>query len=147
MNDPYRLQRFVEAQDPVFEQVLRELAAGEKETHWMWFVFPQIEGLGQSETARKYSIRSREEARAYLDHPVLGPRLLQCTRLVAGVEGRSAERIFGHPDNLKLRSCMTLFGAVASEDQVFGDVLQKYFGGEADALTLERLRGLPPGGP
>jgi uncharacterized protein (DUF1810 family) len=135
----YSLQRFVDAQDPVFEQVRRELRAGCKESHWMWFIFPQIEGLGHSPMASRYAISSREEAEAYLAHPILGARLQECTRLVNLVEGRSVESIFGYPDNLKFRSCMTLFAHVATDTQIFEDAIRKYFGGEFDRLTLDRL--------
>ncbi|MGB7542018.1 MAG: DUF1810 domain-containing protein [Burkholderiales bacterium] len=140
MNDPHDLQRFVDAQAPVFEQVCAELREGRKRSHWMWFVFPQIKGLGHSETARRFAISSREEAEAYLQHPVLGPRLRECTRLVNLVEGRSIEQIFGHPDDVKFRSSMTLFAHVASGNPVFQEALQKYFGGKRDdRLTLGRL--------
>jgi uncharacterized protein (DUF1810 family) len=140
VNDPHDLQRFVDAQAPVFEQVCAELREGRKRSHWMWFVFPQIKGLGQSEAARRFAISSPEEAEAYLQHPILGPRLRQCTRLVNLVEGRSIEQIFGHPDDVKFRSSMTLFAHVASENRVFQEALQKYFGGKPDEhLTLERL--------
>lgn len=139
VNDPFNLQRFVDAQEGVFEQVLSELRAGCKQGHWMWFVFPQTEGLGHSPTARMYAISSREEAEAYLKHPILGPRLRECTRLVTLVEGRSIHQIFGYPDDLKFRSCMTLFAHATSDNQAFRDALQKYFGGEFDRLTLDRL--------
>jgi uncharacterized protein (DUF1810 family) len=139
MNDPYDLQRFESAQDPVFEQVCTELREGEKRSHWMWFIFPQLRGLGHSQMAVRFAISSREEAEAYLRHPVLGPRLQECTRLVTLVEGRSISQIFGHPDDLKFRSSMTLFASVASDNQIFKDALQKYFAGEFDRLTLERL--------
>ena len=140
MNDRYDLERFVKAQDPVFEQVCAELRAGRKRTHWMWFIFPQFKGLGHSETARKFAISSRQEAEAYLKHPILGPRLRTCTQLVIEVEGRSIEGIFGYPDDLKFHSSMTLFaGATADENQIFKDALQKYFAGELDPLTTERL--------
>ena len=138
MNDQ-RLQRFVDAQDPVFEQVRRELRAGRKESHWMWFIFPQIEGLGQSPMASRYAISSREEAEAYLKHPILGPRLRECTRLVNLVQRRSVEEIFGYPDNLKFRSCMTLFAHVTTDNQIFEDAVRKYFGGDFDRLTFDRL--------
>ena len=140
MSDPYNLQRFVDAQEPVFEQVLLELQQGRKRTHWMWFIFPQIKGLGHSEMARKFAISSREEAEAYLEHPVLGPRLKECTRLVTLVEGRSINQIFGSPDDMKFRSSMTLFANATSDHQVFKDALQKYFAGEPDRLTVERLK-------
>jgi uncharacterized protein (DUF1810 family) len=140
MTDPYDLQRFVAAQDPVFDQVRAELRAGCKRSHWMWFVFPQIEGLGLSPMAQKYAISSRAEAAAYLDHPILGPRLRECTRLVTAVEGRSAGDIFGYPDDLKFRSSMTLFAHAASDNKLFTDALQKYFTAGFDPLTLERLQ-------
>ncbi len=133
------LERFVEAQEPVIEQVLAELRAGRKTSHWMWFVFPQIRGLGHSPTAQHFAIASRGEAEAYLRHPVLGPRLRQCTHLVNAIWRRSIEEIFGYPDHLKFHSCMTLFANVAADNQVFVDALNKYFGGEQDPLTLERL--------
>lgn len=139
MSDPYHLQRFVEAQDPVYEEVRSELRQGRKDGHWMWFIFPQIKGLGSSSAARIFAISSLEEAEAYLEHPILGPRLRECTRLVNLVEGRSIRQVFGYPDDLKFRSCMTLFAHATPENQVFRDALQKYFGGEFDALTLERL--------
>lgn len=133
------LERFVEAQEPVIERVLGELRAGRKASHWMWFVFPQIRGLGHSPTAQRFAISSRAEAEAYLRHEVLGPRLRECTRLVNAVEGRRVEEIFGYPDHLKFHSCMTLFAHAAADNQVFLDALRKYFGGEEDSLTLERL--------
>jgi uncharacterized protein (DUF1810 family) len=139
MNDPFDLQRFVKAQNPVYEQVCAELRAGQKEGHWMWFVFPQLRGLGHSAMAIAFGIASRQEAAAYLDHVVLGPRLRECTRLVNILEGRSISQILGYPDDLKFRSSMTLFATVASDNQVFNDGLQKYFGGEPDRLTLEQL--------
>ncbi len=137
MNDP--LQRFVDAQNPVFEQVCVELRQGRKQTHWMWFIFPQIKGLGSSQMATKFAISSRQEAEAYLKHSVLGPRLRECTRLVNQVEGRSVNQIFGYPDDLKFRSSMTLFASTSCENAIFKDALQKYFGGEPDRSTLERL--------
>ena len=139
MNDAHDLQRFVDAQDAVYEKVLGELRNGRKETHWMWFIFPQLRGLGQSRMATLFGVTSREEAEEYLKHPVLGPRLRECTGLVNLVEGRSINQIFGAPDDLKFRSSMSLFASVAAENQIFQDALQKYFGGEADPLTLERL--------
>jgi len=137
--DPYDLQRFVDAQDPVYQRVCAELRNGRKDTHWMWFIFPQIRGLGSSSTAAAFAIESREEAEAYLAHPVLGPRLRECTGLVNQVEGRSAEQIFGYPDVLKFRSSMTLFASAASDNQIFQDALEKYFGGEPDPRTLKLL--------
>jgi uncharacterized protein (DUF1810 family) len=139
MNDPHNLQRFVDAQNPLYEQVCTELRDGQKRGHWIWFVFLQLRGLGSSAMATAFGISSRQEAAAYLDHPVLGPRLRECTRLVNLFEGRAIDQIFGYPDDLKFRSSMTLFASVASDDQVFRDALQKYFGGEPDPLTLERL--------
>lgn len=133
------LERFVQAQEPVIEQVLAELRAGRKTSHWMWFVFPQLRGLDRSPTAQHFGIASRAEAEAYLRHPVLGPRLRQCTQLVNAVRKRSIEEIFGYPDNLKFRSSMTLFANVTADNRVFVDALDRYFGGEHDPLTLERL--------
>jgi uncharacterized protein (DUF1810 family) len=130
----------VDAQAPVFERVRSELRAGRKASHWMWFVFPQVEGLGSSELARRFAISSREEAEAYLAHPVLGPRLLECTRWVNLVERRPIGQIFGSPDDMKFRSSMTLFAHVAPGSGVFQEALQKYFGGQPDPATLERLR-------
>lgn len=139
MNDPHNLKRFVEAQDRVFEQALSELRAGRKTGHWMWFIFPQIAGLGRSETARKFAIASRDEAEAYLQHPILGPRLRECARAVCRLEGLSAYQIFGHPDDMKFRSSMTLFSKVAADNDIFEEAIRKYFRGEFDNLTLERL--------
>jgi uncharacterized protein (DUF1810 family) len=141
MHDPYNLSRFVEAQNPVYEQVLRELRQGCKTSHWMWFVFPQIQGLGHSFMARKFAISSLEEARAYLQHEVLGPRLRECTALVNDTSGRTIHQIFGSPDDLKFHSCMTLFAAAAAADadSVFRQALGKYFSGERDALTIPLL--------
>jgi uncharacterized protein (DUF1810 family) len=139
MADEFDLQRFVKAQEPVVAQVARELAAGRKESHWMWFVFPQLKGLGHSAMARRFGLGSLDEARAYLVHPVLGPRLLAWTALVHRVEGRSANAIFGTPDDLKFRSSMTLFAAARPEEPAFRDALAKYFGGESDRRTIELL--------
>jgi uncharacterized protein (DUF1810 family) len=133
------LERFVQAQEPVIEHVRAELRAARKTSHWMWFVFPQLEGLGHSPMARRFAIASREEAEAYLAHPILGARLRECTRLVNAIEGRGIEEIFGYPDYLKFRSSMTLFAQAASDDRIFTDALRKYFAGEYDPLTLERL--------
>jgi uncharacterized protein (DUF1810 family) len=138
-DDPFDLDRFVSAQDPVYSTALAELQAGRKTTHWMWFVFPQIEGLGYSSTSRFYSIKSMEEVRRYLEHPVLGARLAECVEAVLAVEGRSASEIFGYPDDLKLKSSMTLFANVAGPGSVFVRVLEKYFGGERDPRTLHLL--------
>lgn len=142
MTDPHDLQRFVLAQDPVYTEVCAELAAGAKTSHWMWFVFPQLKALGHSATAQHFGIASRAEALAYWQHPVLGPRLKACSELVVAVEGRTALQIFGSTDQLKFRSCMTLFAQVAPQEPVFNQALAKYFGGEADARTLELLASL-----
>jgi uncharacterized protein (DUF1810 family) len=139
MEDPYNLQRFVDAQAPVIEQVLRELRAGHKNSHWMWFIFPQLRGLGRSPVAVKYALASRKEAEAYLQHKVLGRRLRDCTRLVNLVEGKSISEIFGYPDDLKFHSSMTLFASVASDKRIFSDALGKYFAGKLDPLTTELL--------
>jgi uncharacterized protein (DUF1810 family) len=138
-HDRYALQRFVEAQDPVYETVLAELRAGAKRSHWIWFVFPQVRGLGHSATAARYGISSLDEARAYLADPVLGPRLRECARLVAGIDGRSADDIFGWPDNLKVRSSMTLFAQATDENAEFRAVLDKFYDGEDDPATIELL--------
>jgi uncharacterized protein (DUF1810 family) len=139
--DPYGLERFVAAQDAggTYARAVAELRRGSKESHWMWFVFPQIAGLGHSPTARHYAISSLDEARAYLAHPVLGARLTECAGLVAGISGRTAEQVFGGIDAVKLRSCMTLFHHAAPGEQVFRDVLDQYFGGQADPATEERV--------
>jgi uncharacterized protein (DUF1810 family) len=139
MNDPHRLQRFVDAQEPVYERVLAELRAGRKASHWMWFVFPNVAGLGKSEIAKKFAIASRQEAVAYLQHPTLGPRLEECTRLVNLVENASLADIFGYPDDLKFRSCMTLFAQVTEDNGVFLTALAKYCGSEFDPATLAKL--------
>ena len=137
--DPYNLDRFMKAQAGIFPQVLSELQAGRKTSHWMWFIFPQIRGLGRSPTAIEYAISGLDEARSYLQHPVLGPRLEQCTRLVLAVEGRSVEQIFGSPDDMKFKSCMTLFAKASPGNEMFLNALQKYFNGSGDHLTLDRL--------
>jgi uncharacterized protein (DUF1810 family) len=139
VNDPYNLERFVQAQNRVFEDVRAELRQGRKQSHWMWFVFPQIKGLGSSHTAQFYAISSRDEAEAYVRHPVLGPRLMECTKLLTQVDGRSIEEILGYPDNLKFSSSMTLFAHATPDNQVFLDALDKYFGGQFDARTLQNL--------
>ena len=139
MDDTYNLQRFIEAQDMVYPGVVEELQRGKKLSHWMWFIFPQIAGLGHSETAQRFAIRSLEEGRAYLNHPLLGERLINCTCLVNDVAGRSAGQIFGHPDDLKFRSSMTLFNAVDDTVTAFTRALERYFGGEPDTLTLDIL--------
>ena len=132
------LDRFVEAQDGLYADALAELRAGRKRTHWMWFVFPQIAGLGSSPTAQRYAIASLDEARAYLAHPVLGPRLRECAEALLAVEGRSAREILGHPDDLKLRSSMTLFAGAADDPALFQAVLDRYDDGP-DPLTLTLL--------
>jgi uncharacterized protein (DUF1810 family) len=134
------LHRFVQAQDRVDASVRDELAAGRKRSHWMWFVFPQLKGLGHSETAQYYGIASRREATAYWRHPVLGPRLRQCTALVLAAHGKSAHDIFGTPDDLKFHSCMTLFAAIAPDEPMFDQALARFFGGQPDGRTLALLR-------
>lgn len=141
MTDPFDLNRFVQAQNPAFGAVQAELARGRKQTHWMWFVFPQVAGLGFSAMSQRYAIGSRAEAEAYLAHPVLGPRLIECTRLVLAVDGRTINAILGAPDDSKFRSSMTLFGTVSNEP-VFDVALAKYFAGERDGATLEILSNL-----
>lgn len=135
----YDLQRFVDAQDPVWDAVTKELRAGRKQTHWMWFVFPQLAGLGRSATAQHFGIADRTEAQLYLSHEVLGPRLKKAATLVSRIDGRSVEQIFGFPDDLKLQSCMTLFAEVGEGTDVFEAVLQKFFDGESDVRTLDFL--------
>jgi uncharacterized protein (DUF1810 family) len=137
--DPFDLQRFVDAQDHVYDTVLRELRDGRKRSHWIWFIFPQLRGLGRSPTAIHYGIASRDEAAAYLAHPVLGPRLRQCTRLVTEIDGRSVEEVFGWPDNLKVRSSMTLFARSTDDNADFLAVLEKLYDGEEDPVTVDRL--------
>ena len=139
MTDKFDLERFVKAQEATFDSALAELKAGLKETHWMWFIFPQVSGLGSSEIARRFAIKSIEEAREYLEHPVLGPRLKRCAQALLGIEGKSATDIFSSPDDLKLRSSMTLFSFLAGKDSVFQSVLDKYFDGEPDRRTIDLL--------
>ncbi|HEY1840567.1 MAG TPA: DUF1810 domain-containing protein [Mycobacterium sp.] len=138
-SDPFDLQRFVDAQDRVYPEVLDELRGGRKRSHWIWFIFPQIAGLGSSATAARYAISSLEEARAYLRHDVLGPRLHECTRLVNAVRDRSIGEIFGSPDDMKVRSSMTLFARATDDNGDFVQLLEHYYEGEVDPLTLERL--------
>ncbi len=138
-NYSYDLQRFVDAQNGCFERVCEELREGHKQSHWMWFVFPQISGLGHSPMANRYAISSRKEAEAYLRNPILGPQLRHCTQLVVLVKGLTIEEIFGNPDYLKFRSSMTLFANATSENQIFKDALQKYFAGEPDQVTIDLL--------
>lgn len=135
----FNLARFVDAQEDVFDVALAELRRGHKRTHWMWFIFPQVEGLGNSATSRKYAIRSLDEARAYLSHPALGRRLLECCRAILSVEGRSASEIMGYPDDLKLRSSMTLFALADDSHPEFRRVIDRYFQGQSDQRTLELL--------
>jgi len=138
-NDPYDLQRFVDAQNHCFERVCRELSEGHKQSHWMWFIFPQLKGLGHSAMANRYAISSRQEAEAYLKHPILGSRLRHCTELVMQVDGRSIDQIFDPPDDLKFRSSMTLFASTATANKIFNGALQKYFAGKPDQFTIDRL--------
>lgn len=137
--NPDTLERFVHAQEPAIERVRAELRAGRKTSHWMWFVFPQIQGLGHSPMAQRFAIASLAEAEAYLRHPLLGPRLRECTALVNAVAGRSIEEIFGYPDHLKFHSSMTLFAHATGDNQVFVDALDKYFAGTENKPTLDRL--------
>ncbi len=139
MSKPYELERFVRAQQPVYEQVIEELRTGRKRSHWMWFIFPQIKGLGRSEMAMRYAISSKEEAAAYLAHPILGPRLEQCTQLVLSIQGKSLHEIFGDPDDMKFRSSMTLFASVAGPASVVQACLNKYCGNQPDPATIAKL--------
>ncbi|MEP9389554.1 DUF1810 domain-containing protein [Mesorhizobium sp. KR9-304] len=139
MSGSFDLDRFMHAQGPVMAQVRAELKAGRKTTHWMWFVFPQLAGLGSSHYAQLYAISSLDEAKAYLAHPVLGPRLIECTGLVNVVDGRTAHDIFGSPDDLKFHSSMTLFALAVPDEPAFGAALSKYFGGKRDSRTLDLL--------
>lgn len=141
--DPHQLSRFVQAQEHHYRQVLNEIRSGRKCSHWMWYIFPQFDGLGFSSTSQYYAIKSRAEAEAYLNHPVLGPRLVECAEAALNVEGRSALEIFGSPDEMKLRSCATLFACVAPTGSVFDRLLAKYFLGERDGKTLHLL-GIAP---
>jgi uncharacterized protein (DUF1810 family) len=139
LSDPFDLQRFVDAQRDAYARAVAELRSGRKQSHWIWFIFPQIFGLGHSETAQRFAITSRAEAAAYLAHPLLGPRLCECTGLVNALDGLSAHDIFGSPDDLKFRSSMTLFAAAAEDMSLFEEALRKYYGGVGDPLTLARL--------
>ena len=140
MEDPFNLQRFVEAQRDEINIVRTELAGGRKQSHWMWFIFPQLRGLGQSWAANHYGISGSAEAEAYLDHPRLGPRLIDCTQLVNHIKGRSAEEIFGDIDAMKFRSSMTLFSVAAEDQTIFHDALEQYFSGQRDVRTIELLK-------
>jgi uncharacterized protein (DUF1810 family) len=142
MGDPFNLERFVDAQAPVYQQARRELEAGRKQSHWMWFVFPQIAGLGQSAMSIRFSIASLDEAKAYLAHPVLGPRLRECTRLALDVEGKTAREIFGSVDEMKFRSSVTLFARASPEHVVFERCVDKYFAGKPDPMTLATIEYL-----
>jgi uncharacterized protein (DUF1810 family) len=139
-SDPFDLQRFVDAQSRVYAHVVDELRAGRKRSHWIWFVFPQIAGLGSSATAAHYAVSSLDEARAYLRHEVLGPRLRECAQLVNAIQGRTIRQIFGSPDDMKVRSSMTLFARATHDNADFVEVLARYYDGEEDPLTLARLR-------
>lgn len=139
MSDPFNLQRFVDAQEPVYPRVVAELRAGRKQSHWMWFIFPQIAGLGFSAMARRYAIRSRAEATAYLAHPLLGMRLRECTALVNAVTGKDIHSILGSPDGMKFKSSMTLFAKVMPNNADFLAALDKYYGGEFDPATIAKL--------
>ena len=141
MNDIHNLNRFLDAQNPVYESVLNELKNARKQGHWMWFIFPQIVGLGKSPTARTFAIKSTDEAKAYWKHPVLGARLRECTSILLELQDPSAEQIFGYPDVLKFRSSMTLFASI-TENQLFQDALDKFYDGKPDPLTLKILRSL-----
>jgi uncharacterized protein (DUF1810 family) len=137
--DPYDLNRFVQAQEDDYERALSELKSGRKRSHWMWYIFPQFDGLGFSTTSKRYSIKSVAEAKAYLSHPILGPRLTECVEAVLSVEGRSAHEIFGSPDDMKLRSCATLFASISPKSSIFDQLLEKFFQGERDGKTLRLL--------
>jgi uncharacterized protein (DUF1810 family) len=139
MDDPFDLKRFADAQSTEYDDALAELRAGRKRGHWIWFIFPQLKGLGRSAASEYYGIGSVEEARAYLRHPVLGTRLKECTEMVNRIEGSTVEEIFGFPDNLKFRSSMTLFARAAEDGSPFETALEKYFDGEPDAKTIELL--------
>ncbi|WP_254510884.1 DUF1810 domain-containing protein [Anatilimnocola floriformis] len=139
MPDPFDLQRFVNAQAEDFANALAEVQAGEKVSHWMWYIFPQFRGLGFSSMSQQYAINSREEAEAYLQHKVLGPRLIRCVLAALEVQGKSARQIFGSPDDMKLKSCCTLFDAVSLPGNVFEQLLARYYAGERDAKTLQLL--------
>jgi uncharacterized protein (DUF1810 family) len=140
-HDPHNLSRFVQAQEGgVYEQALAEISSGSKQSHWMWYIFPQFAGLGLSSTSRLYSIKSIAEAKEYLSHPILGPRLLECAAAALSVQGRTALEIFGSPDDMKLRSCATLFGHVSPPGSVFDQLLDKYFQGGREDKTLRLLR-------
>ncbi len=139
MTDLYNLQRFIDAQDPVYDTVLSELRAGDKRTHWIWFIFPQLKGLGQTVTSQKYGISSLDEAKAFLAHPVLGVRLRDCTEIINNLSDRPIKSILSFPDDLKFRSSMTLFAQATDDNQLFLDALKKYYNSEFDQLTLDKI--------
>ena len=141
--DPHNLRRFIEAQEGVYEQALAEIRAGRKRSHWMWFIFPQIAGLGFSPTSQHFAIRDRAEAEAYLAHPILGSRLTECCEALLALKTNSASDVFGHPDDLKLKSSTTLFALMSREESVFHRVLQRFFRGETDPRTVQLMGGLP----
>jgi len=139
-DDPYNLNRFLESQDGVYSTVLSELKSGNKQSHWMWFIFPQVAGLGRSPTSQYYTIKSKQEAEQYLEHPILGARLKECSEILLGIENKTAREVFGRPDDLKLRSAMTLFASLTEPGSVFDNVLGKYFQGSRCQRTLTFLK-------
>jgi len=141
-DDRFDLTRFISAQEMVYGRVFSELRNGRKRTHWMWFIFPQIDGLGNSSTTKRYAVKSKEEAEQYLNHSILGKRLKECAEAVLAIEGRSISEIFGYPDDLKLKSSLTLFSSLADSDPVFSSILDKYFNGERDIRTIEILENM-----
>ncbi|MCH8846947.1 MAG: DUF1810 domain-containing protein [Proteobacteria bacterium] len=141
MNDIYQLQRFLDAQEAVYPDVVRELRGGRKESHWMWYIFPQVKGLGKSHISQKYALGSLDEATAYVQHPILGNRLHECTEIVVSTEESTVEQIFGYPDYLKFHSSMTLFSQVKNHHPLFDSALKKYFDNKKDQFTLETLGG------
>lgn len=142
IGDPHNLNRFLQAQEDDYERAFSEIKNGQKRSHWMWYIFPQFDGLGFSATSKRYSIKSIAEAKAYLNHPVLGPRLMKCVEAVLNIEGRTAHEIFGSPDDMKLRSCATLFAYISPEGSVFDQLLDKFFQGEHDPKTLRLLAAI-----
>jgi uncharacterized protein (DUF1810 family) len=140
--DPFDLERFLLAQEPDYARALAEIKAGHKRTHWMWYIFPQLQGLGSSWISQRYAIKSAEEAKAYLEHPILGARLRECAEALLRIDGRTTAEIFGNPDDLKLKSCATLFASVSEPGSVFERILEKYYGGERDERTLQLLEKL-----
>ena len=142
IDDPFDLRRFVQAQEGAYESALSELKLGQKRSHWMWYIFPQIDGLGRSAMAKHYAIKNVEEARGYVNHPVIGARLLECTETVLGIEGRSVAEIFGFPDDMKFKSSMTLFEYISEPDSIFALALDKFFSGDRDDKTLQLLEAI-----